>query len=84
MNTFHCKVCKTNYSTAGPDVPPSVKWDDGHVCDLTPGHAPIKSLDDKINDHLEENHFLNDKQVYTEKDMDNAYDKGKLDADTFD
>ena len=34
MRGFRCKDCGTGYSTTGKDVPPSPRWDDGHVCEM--------------------------------------------------
>lgn len=31
---FKCKYCGTGYTTIGDNIPPSPRWDDGHVCKM--------------------------------------------------
>ena len=44
MRRFKCKECDTIYSTSGEEVPPTPKWNDGHVCDLVPILGPPEPL----------------------------------------
>ena len=34
MTEYICKDCGTNYSSAGREIPPTVRWIDGHRCNL--------------------------------------------------
>lgn len=44
MNKYICTECGTRYQTESNEVPPSIKWSDGHRCNL----KKIKS-EEKVN-----------------------------------
>jgi DNA-directed RNA polymerase subunit RPC12/RpoP len=33
MNKYICLECGTKYQSEWKEVPPGIKWSDGHVCD---------------------------------------------------
>lgn len=34
MKGYRCRECGTGFSTTGDTLPPSPRWDDGHVCEM--------------------------------------------------
>ena len=53
MNKFICSECGTKYSSPELTPPPSIKWDDGHVCTIVPVDSdkdPKKVIKDFVNE----------------------------------
>lgn len=38
MRNFKCRKCMTKYSSPDNTIPPSPKWNDGHICEMEEIH----------------------------------------------
>ena len=44
MKGYRCRECGTGFSTTGDTLPPSPRWDDGHVCEMVEIESKINSI----------------------------------------